>query len=67
MTRSALFDYFTILISLLVLVAPHAPVSAQVSYPYQLDGTKDGIILGTSISLLTFAELKYKKIQPLSY
>lgn len=67
MIRSALFDYFTTLSILLVLVIPKVPVHAQVSYPYQLDGTKEGIIFGTSISLLTFAELKYKKIQPLSF
>lgn len=67
MIRSALFDYFTTLSILLVLVIPKVPVHAQVNYPYQLDGTKEGIIFGTSISLLTFAELKYKKIQPLSF
>ena len=67
MIRSALFDYFTTLSILLVLVIAKVPVHAQVSFPYQLDGTKEGIIFGTSISLLTFAELKYKKIQPLSF
>lgn len=67
MIRSALFVYFTFLASLSVVITPSTPLTAQVTYPYELDGTKEGIIFGTSISLLTFAELKYKKIQPLSY
>lgn len=41
--------------------------NAQISGPYELNGTKDGIILGTSIGLISFAEFKYKKIQPLSF
>ncbi len=67
MIRSSIFTPPLLLISLLLLCSPFAQLKSQRTYPYQLDGTKDGIIFGTSISLLTFAELKFKKIQPLSY
>lgn len=67
MIRSALFDHLILFVILSLLAGPFSQLNAQITYPYKLDGTKDGIILGTSISLLTFAELKYKKIQPLSY
>ncbi|NRB51819.1 MAG: phosphatase PAP2 family protein [Saprospiraceae bacterium] len=63
MIRRALFHFFI----LLILIIPTAQLKAQFTYPYQLDATKESIIFGASISLLTFAELKYKKVQPLSY
>lgn len=42
-------------------------VNAQIDFPYQFNGTKDGIIIGASIGLIGLAEFKYKKIQPLSF
>ena len=67
MTRSALFDFSSPLFALLLLFFSLPDINAQMTFPYKLDGAKDGIIFGTSISLITFAELKYKKIQPLSF
>lgn len=38
----------------------------QAQSPYQLSGTKEGILFGTSIGSLTFSQSKYKKMAPLT-
>lgn len=45
----------------------HGMLQAQRQLPYQLESTKEGVILGASFGLYIYSGFQYKKVQPLSY
>jgi len=51
-----------------LLFAASLLISSEVlaQSPYQLSGTREGILFGTSIGSLTFSQSKYKKMPPLT-
>lgn len=59
--NKAIFHFFLLFAASLLI---SSEILAQ--SPYQLSGTREGILFGTSIGSLTFSQSKYKKMPPLT-